>query len=120
MCLKGDADSTGFATPTGDPETGDAEHAASDDRSVRESIALVLAKVAIEVKTSPDTIVGQLARHAIGANFGGDETDRDVFLSSLQREDEAEELCRSRTSRQAGQGDQSGESGRAGDDLEGG
>ena len=89
MCLRGDADSTGFATPTGDPETGDAEHAASDDRSVRESIALVLAKVAIEVKTSPDTIVGQLARHAIGANFGGEETDRDVFLSSLQREDEA-------------------------------
>ena len=89
MCLKGDADSTGFATPTGDPETGDAEHAASDDRSVRESIALVLAKVAIEVKTSPDTIVGQLARHAIGADFGGEETDLDVLLSSAQTQDEA-------------------------------
>jgi len=89
LCLKGDADSTGFATPTGDPETGDAEHAASDDRSVRESVALVLAKTAIEMKTSPDTIVGQLARHAIGANFGGEETDRDVFLSSPQREDGA-------------------------------
>ena len=89
MCLKGDADSTGFATPTGDPETGDAEHAASDDRSVRESVAIVLAQVAIDVKTSPDTIVGQLARHAIGANFGGEETGRGVFLSSLQREDGA-------------------------------
>ena len=89
MCLKGDADSTGFATPTGDPETGDAEHAASDDRSVRESVALVLARTAIEMKNSPDTIVGQLARHAIGANFGGEETDRDVFLSSPQREDGA-------------------------------
>ena len=85
----GDADSTGFATPTGDPETGDAEHAASDDRSVRESIALVLAQVAIEVKTSPDTIVGQLARHAIGADFGGEETDLDVLLSSAQTQDEA-------------------------------
>ena len=82
----GDADSTGFATPTGDPETGDAEHAASDDRSVRESVALVLAKTAIEMKTSPDTIVGQLARHAIGANFGGEETDRDVsFIPTTRR-----------------------------------
>ena len=71
-----DADSIGFATPTEEPAPT-AESAAS---AVRESVALVLAKTAIEMKTSPDTIVGQLARHAIGANFGGEETDLDVLL----------------------------------------
>ena len=89
MCLAGDADSTGFATPTGDVETtGYAEPAVSADRSVRESIAIVLAQAAIDVKTSPDTIVCHLASQAIGADFGGEKTDLDVHLLTAQTQDE--------------------------------
>ena len=86
LCLAGDAESTGFATPTGDAEsTGDAEPTASD-RSMRDSVAIVLAQTAIDVRNSPDAIVSQLARQAIAADFGGEKTDLDVHLLEAQKQ----------------------------------